>query len=93
MAIKSHEYDRVIEKFGFETKESHHRLAWLIYHGRKVVKTRRSHIKGRDLPAQHAIRKQLHLNSRQLREAVVCTLDRQGYIEILRDKQIIEEEE
>ena len=89
MAIKAHEYDRVVRKFGFQVQDSHHKLAWLVLDGRKVVRTRRSHVKGRDLPSQQAIRKQLHLTQEELREAVRCTLDRDGYIELLEKKQVI----
>lgn len=89
MTIKAHEYDRIIKKYGFETQESHHKLAWLVYEGRKIVRTRRSHVKGRDLPAQDAIRRQLHMTRRELRDAVSCTLDLEGYIGLLRSKQVI----
>ncbi|MEE8470698.1 MAG: hypothetical protein V3S51_05145 [Dehalococcoidia bacterium] len=88
MTIKAREFDRLIHKFEFVTRSSDHLLAWMEVGGKKVVHTRRSWKRG-DLPMQHTIRKQLWLNEEQLRQAIDCTLTRDGYIDILRDKNIL----
>jgi hypothetical protein len=38
---------------------------------------------------QHAIRQQLKLTEQQLKDAISCTIDGAGYIEILRRKGIL----
>ena len=87
MTIKARDFDKVINKFGFQTKSSHHILAWLEYDGKVVVRTKRSHTpKNRDLPAEYSIRSQMKLTTDQFREAEVCTLSKEDYINILRDK-------
>lgn len=86
--IKAQEFDRLIEKFAFQTRKSGDRLAWFEHEGRVVVRTRRSEGSG-DLPMQHSIRQQLKLNERQLREAIACSLSRAQYVEILRAKGIL----
>lgn len=86
--IKAQEFDRLIEKFAFQTRKSGDRLAWFEHEGRVVVRTRRSEGSG-DLPMQHSIRQQLKLNEQQLREAIACSLSRAQYVEILRAKGIL----
>lgn len=88
MSIKAKEFDRLMAKFEFKTRDGADRLAWLEHDGRVVLRTRRSHGSG-DLPAAHSIRQQLKLNETQLREAVSCSITRDGYIEILRNKGIL----
>ena len=88
MPLKRAEFDRIIEKFGFEVRNSGDRLAWLVVDGKVVVRTRRSNKSG-DLPMHHSIRQQLKLDDSQLRKAVRCTLDRESYIDILRDKGLL----
>jgi len=83
------EFDGVLRKFGFDTRSTHHKLAWLIHDGKKVVRTRRSNVKGRDVPAEHAIRKQLYLTTTQLKQAIRCTLDKDQYLAILSEKGIL----
>jgi hypothetical protein len=38
---------------------------------------------------QHSIRQQLKLNETQLKDAISCKVDRNGYVEILRAKGLI----
>jgi hypothetical protein len=86
--IKAQEFDRVVEKLGFKTRDGKDLLAWLEYGGRVVVRTRRSKGSG-DLPFHHSIRQQMKLDAEQLREAIACSLGRQEYIEILRTKGLL----
>ena len=89
MTIRARDFDLLISKFGFESRDSGDLLAWLEYDGKVVVRTKRSHIRGRDLPFQHNIRQQMKLNEQELAAALRCTLDRDGYIELLRRKRIL----
>lgn len=89
MTIRARDFDLLIRKFGFQSRDSGDLLAWFEYDGKVVVRTKRSHIRGRDLPFQHSIRQQMKLNETELAEALRCTLDREGYIELLKRKDII----
>lgn len=88
MTIKAHEFDHLVAKLGLKTRDSRDLLAWFEYEGKIITRTRRSKGSG-DLPMQHSIRQQLKLNEQQLREAVTCTLSREGYTDILRNKGLI----
>jgi hypothetical protein len=83
--LSDREFDRVVGKFGFKTREGRDRLAWLEHDGKQVVFTKRSHQRG-ELPHADLIRQQLFLTSPQLRAAIKCTLDRDGYLAVLRAK-------
>ena len=89
MTIRARDFDLLIRKFGFQTRESGDLLAWLEYNGKVVIRTKRSHTRGRDLPFQHSIRQQMKLNQEELHQALRCHIDRDGYIELLRVKGIL----
>lgn len=88
MTLKAHEFDRIVGKFGFQTRNAGDLLAWFEHEGKIIVRTRRSMGRG-DLPFQHSIRQQMKLSDVQLRDAISCTLDREGYVEILRGKGLL----
>ncbi len=88
MIIKAKEFDRLVEKLGLCTRNGADKLAWFEFEGKKVTRTRRSKGSG-DLPMQHSIRQQLKLNEQQLRGVFDCTLHRQDYVEILRQKGLL----
>ena len=54
-----------------------------------MIYTKRSKGRGGELPFSHKIRQQLKLNEQQLRDAISCSLDRSGYLDILREKGIL----
>lgn len=81
------EFDRLVAKFDMRTRQGHHLRAEFFYQGRKIRSTRRSQGK-KDNPF-YQIAKQLSLSAEQLREAVRCTLSREDYIAILRDKGLL----
>lgn len=85
--MKAHEFDRVIRKFDMRTRPGKHLLAWFEYGGQVITRTRRSKGSG-DLPVC-LIRKQLALDDDQLRCAIDCTIGRDDYIEILRERGLI----
>ena len=88
MTIKARDFDLLVNKLGMKTRDSGDLLAWFEVDGKTVVRTRRSKGSG-DLPMQHSIRQQLKLSQQQLRDLIRCTLDRDGYIEILRAKGLL----
>ena len=89
MTIKAHEFDRIVDKLGFVTRDSRDLLAWLYYNGQIVVRTKRSKQRGTDLPFQHSIRQQLKLNDDQLRGVIACTIGREEYLAILHSKGLL----
>lgn len=90
MPLAAHEFDSLIRKFGFQTRNSKDLIAWLEVEGNVVVRTRRSNKSSGDLPMHHSIRQQMKLNDNQLRRAIRCTLSLDDYIAILRGKGIIQ---
>ena len=90
MSIRARDFDLLISKFGFQTRDSGDLLAWFEHDGRVVVRTKRSHTpRSRDLPFQHSIRQQMKLNQEELRQALRCDIDRDGYVKLLRRKGVI----
>jgi hypothetical protein len=90
VSITDREFDLLVGKFGFETRQGDHLFAWLIHNGKLVLRTRRSNKKG-SLPMEHAIRQQMKLSADELRDAIACTLDRASYIALLVKKGVIEQ--
>lgn len=41
--MKTHEFERIVSKFGLITRNSGDRLAWFVHEGQTVVRTKRSH--------------------------------------------------
>lgn len=87
--MKAHEFDRVINKFGMQTRQSGDLLAWFTYNGRTVIRTKRSH--GSKDILDRLVRSQLRLDAGQLRAAIRCTLTLDDYINILKAKGAIAE--
>jgi hypothetical protein len=89
MTIKAREFEIVVNKLGLITRNSGDRLAWFEYEGKKILCTRRSYKKGKDLPFQHSIRQQLRLNENELRQVIGCQISRDEYVAILKNKGLI----
>jgi hypothetical protein len=87
--LKAHEFDRIVTKYGFTIRDTGDRPAYLEYEGRIVVRTKRSHVKGKDLPFSHKIRQQLCLTEQQMGAAIVCTFTRDHYLAHLRQRGVI----
>ena len=82
------EFDRVVRKFGMEISEGgSHRKAKFYYRGELIISTLRS--RSPQKFETHQVRRQLKLDTRQLREAVRCTLNLDDYIAILRNKDLL----
>lgn len=88
MSLSAREFDLLVNKLGYETRNSAHLLAWLEVDGKIVARTRRSRKAG-DLPMSHSIRQQMKMSETQMREAVACALGRDAYLDILRDKGVL----
>ncbi len=85
--MKTHEFEQIVSKLGLKTRNSGDRLAWFVYEGKTVVRTKRSH-GNKDQPGDK-IRQQLKVNEEQLAGLISCSVSRDDYIKILKSKQII----
>lgn len=93
MPLNVRDFETLERKLDLRTREgSNHRLAWFEYDGKVVTRTRRSRGSG-DLPHSDAIRQQLKLNEKQLSGILNCSIERGDYIEILRDRGLLDEDE
>ncbi|MBC8233837.1 hypothetical protein H8E77_30175 [bacterium] len=82
---------RVFEKLDMEIREGRDTIAKFRYRGKVIVRTKVPHKRGElkgKLP--HFIRQQLRINDKQLRGLIDCTLYRQDYEAILREKGFID---
>jgi hypothetical protein len=89
--MKVHDFDKVVNKLGMETRDSTHHHAWLVYNGVTVVRTKRSHGGNKFIP-EHLIRKQLHLDQEQFVGLQSCTVSKEEYVQILTVKGVISKE-
>lgn len=89
MTIKAREFEVVVSKLRLVTRNSGDRLAWFEHKGKKILYTRRSYKKGRDLPFQHSIRQQLKLNEDELKQVIGCQINRDDYVELLKTKGLL----
>lgn len=90
MSLSAGEVDRAWDKLGMEIKQTNDRHAIFRYEGRFILRTKRSFGSGKltgKIP--QLIRQQLRLNEQQFGELISCPLDRNGYIEILREKGLL----
>jgi hypothetical protein len=86
---KAREIDTIFRKLEMDTRDSSHHLhAWFVHDGVTYIKTRRSHGKGKFVPANQ-IRQQLKLNEEQFAGLISCHVSKQDYIKLLTDKGII----
>ncbi|HLF80072.1 MAG TPA: hypothetical protein VJB57_21540 [Dehalococcoidia bacterium] len=92
MTIKDRDFDLLVNKLGFQTRENDHLFAWFEYEGKVLLRTRRSRKRG-DLPMQNSIRQQMKLSDRQVREAISCTFGMPEYLENLKARGILADED
>jgi len=88
MDAKAREIDKIVRKLDMETRNSSDMLAWFVYDGVAVVKTRRSFGNNKYVPADK-IRCQLKVNEEQFAGLISCSVQKDDYIKILIDKKII----
>lgn len=88
MSLRERDVDAMWNKLGFTVEVSgDHVRAHLEIDGIIIVKSRRSHGKGKlDGNIPNMIRNQMKLNESQFRDAHQCPLQRTAYLEILRNK-------
>lgn len=93
MPLSRSDTEAALLKKGFTLTETHHRFYYLLVGGQKTgvytyVSTGKKYKElGDQLVALMA--KQLHLTKKQFVELVECTLDEEGYVELLRASKVI----
>ena len=87
--MKVHEFERLVTKLNLKVRDSRDRIAWFEYDGRVITRTKRSHGKGFDLPAD-LIRKQLKVSGKEMAGLIQCSLTLSDYVAILRNKKLLE---
>ncbi len=91
MSLKAAEIDAAWAKLQMEVKETGDRHALFRHDGKIIVRTKRSFGSGKlDGNIPTFIRQQMQLNTKQFKDLIDCPLKRDGYLEILRGKGLIE---
>ncbi|MDI6791416.1 MAG: hypothetical protein QME81_00920 [bacterium] len=88
--MKVKEVLRLFEKLKMDVREGRDTIASFRYEGKVVVRTKVPHKRGElkgDLP--YFIRQQLRVNERQFKGLIDCTLYREDYEIILKEKDIL----
>jgi hypothetical protein len=85
--MKTHEFEKIVNKLKLKTRDSGDRLAWFYYNGQKILRTKRSH--GNKEQPGDKIRQQLKVNEEQLAGLIDCSVSLADYVEILKAKRII----
>ena len=91
MQLKKNEAQAIFNKLKIELKSlKHHVSGWLKHNGQPILPLYFSHGKG-DMPGKvgDKFRQSLRVNEAQFKQLRDCPLDREGYIQILKEKQII----
>jgi hypothetical protein len=91
MQVKKTEVERIFEKLELDVRPTKHRYGWFCHNGRKILRVHFSHGKG-DLPGRvtDKIRSQLKLSQNDFRELIDCPLSLPDYVDILKEKGLIE---
>ncbi|HEV2298888.1 MAG TPA: hypothetical protein VGR72_10260 [Candidatus Acidoferrales bacterium] len=85
--MKVHEFEKIVNKLGLRTRNSGDRLAWFVYNGQTVVRTKRS--QGNKEQPGDKIRQQLKVNEEQLAGLISCDVSLDDYVKILKGRKII----
>jgi hypothetical protein len=89
--MKKSDADRVFLKLGLKVRSTSHCFGWLMVNDKKILRVHYSHGKG-DIPEKitQKIRGQLKLAPQDFKALIDCSLSFQDYLEILKNKNLIE---
>lgn len=90
MPLTAKDFDRVVDKLGMVTKPGKHQKALFYYEGKVATWTMRSHGRGDLGRVENAIKRQLLVNTQQLRDLVQCPMNREHYVAHLKQIGAIE---
>ncbi len=89
--VKKGEVERLFRKLGLKVRSTGHNYGWLIVNGKKILRVHYSHGRG-DIPDKivSKIRGQLKLSLKDFKKLIDCLLGYDDYINILKQKRIID---
>lgn len=90
MQITKKEAYKIFNKLELEMRSTGHNYGWLIYNKKKILRVHYSHGKG-DLPGRvtDKVRSQLRLSQKDFKELIDCSLTREEYLNILKEKGLV----
>lgn len=91
MQMTKSDLSKMFSKLNLEVRSTKHVYGWLVVEGKKILRVHYSHGKG-DLPGKigDKIRNQLKLTRNDFKDLIDCPLSREGYLDILKKKGMIE---
>jgi hypothetical protein len=78
------EFDIITGKLKMTARGGKHRYVWFEHEGKKILWTERSHGRGDIGRVEHVIRRQLRVNSTQMRDLANCPMTRDAYVAHLK---------
>lgn len=89
--MKIREIEKIFRKLNLKVRSTGHNYGWLIVNNKKILRVHYSHGKG-DVPPVivNKIRGQLKLSQKDFVELINCPLTYEDYINILKQKGILE---
>ncbi|MCI2424433.1 hypothetical protein LM599_00100 [Candidatus Acetothermia bacterium] len=89
--MKKNEIEKIFKKLDLKVRSTGHNYGWLIVSGKKILRVHYSHGKG-DIPEKvvNKIRGQLKLPKKDFKELADCPLTYKDYINVLKQKGIID---
>ena len=90
MQVKKHEAEAIFRKLRIEHRHVKHNYGWFRYEGRPILPVRFSLGRG-EMPGKvgDKFRQSFKVSEEQFRGLVACPVTRDGYIEILKQKNLI----
>lgn len=92
MQVSKADIKKVFEKLKLEVRSTKHRYGWFTFEGKKILRVHYSHGRG-SLPGRVSdkVRSQLKINQKNFKDLIKCPLSPGDYIDILKDKGLIDE--
>ncbi|WP_347272948.1 hypothetical protein [Candidatus Kuenenia sp.] len=89
--MKKNEVERLFKKLELKTRSTGHNYGWLTVNDKKILRVHYSHGKG-EIPDKivSKIRGQLKLYLKDFKDLIDCSLNYNNYINILKQKGIID---
>lgn len=90
MQVTKREAEAIFNKLEIDLRGTHHKSGWFKYNDQKVLHVYFSHGRGA-MPGKvgDKFRQSFRINEQQFRDLRDCPLDKDGYVEILKEKNII----
>lgn len=89
MPLTTRDFDTIVGKLKMKERPGKHRFVFFEHDGKVVVRTHRSNGRGELGSVEHAIKRQLHVDSKQMRDLADCPMTRDAYIVHLKAKGVI----